>query len=758
MFGNKKGFHQAKEVDSMNCPMFIKRSQVFFLLVTVALSFGFAQEKRKMTVEWIYSDEAQEAVSLPLYQWLDDGTALYLDVRKPKEERTFEILDPRTGKRTVLLDAAKALQDLQKYLGKEGAPKSLPWPESFSTSGRTAVYSFRGDVYLLDTAASRFTRVTDTPAEEIGARLSPSGEMIAYVRDHNIYVYDLLRKTERPLTRDGSETIFNGELSFMYGEDVFDREAVKLWWSPDSEALAYLRIDLSGVTEFWYYDFQPFNPRVIKQRYPLVGEKIETARVGISELSSGLTTWVDCTGRPDEYVVHADWLPDSRRLSVQTLNRDQDVLDIYFAARETGRSTHILKETDEAWINSSDDLYFFKDGKRFVWGSERDGHKHLYLYASDGKLLNQITKGDWAIRAPFQTSYWSGRSVVAIDEPGQWLYFTGLEKSPQERHLYKIRLDGGGMQRLTKEDGFHSVTFSPDARFFFDVYSTVSIPPSLFLSREDGTARQLLGGPDSEALAGFDIRYPETFAVPADDGFPLPARLLKPKDFDPEKKYPVIIYHYGGPSAPSVLNIWQGMTFFNQVLLDNGYLVFTVDNRSATAISKTLERTVLHQMIGPDELKDLLAGVKWLKSQAYVDPDRVGIWGWSYGGCMTLLALTRSQEFKAGIAVAPVTDQRFHEPKWAEFSMKRPQDRLEDWEAVSLLRYAKDLHGRLMIVHGTYDDNVRIQNTWAFVEELIKAGKNFDMMIYPMRKHGIADRPARINLFNKMVEFWTRNL
>jgi len=727
-------------------------------MCTAALSIGFAQEKRKMTVEWIYSDEAQEAVSLPFYQWLDDGTALYLDVRKPKEEQTFEILDPRTGKSTVLLDAAKTLQDLQKYLGKEGALKSLPWPESFSGSGRHALYSFGGDIYLLDTATSRFTRVTDTPTEEIGTRFSPSGEMIAYVRDQNIYVYDLLRKAERPLTHDGSETLLNGELSFMYGEDVFNRGAVELWWSPDSEALAYLQIDLSGVTELRYDDFRPFNPRVIKQRYPLVGEKIETARVGISELSSGLTTWVDCTSRPDEYVVHVDWLPDSRTLSVQTLNRDQDVLDVFFAARETGRTTHILKETDEAWVNCGDDLYFLKDGKRFIWGSERDGYKHLYLYTSDGRPLNRITKGNWAVRGPFQTSFWNGRSVVAIDELNQWLYFTGLEKSPQERHLYKIRLDGSRMQRLTREDGFHSVTFSPDARFYFDVYSTVSTQPALFLCRTDGPARQLLGGPKSEVLAPFDIRYPETFAVPADDGFELPARLLKPRNFDPKKKYPVIIYHYGGPSAPQVLNIWNGMNLFNQVLLDNGYLVYTVDNRSATAISKTLERTVLHQMIGPNELKDLLAGVKWLKSQAYVDPDRVGIWGWSYGGCMTLLALTRSQEFKAGISVAPVTDQRFHEPKWAEFSMKRPQDRPEDWEAVSLLRYAKDLHGRLMIVHGTYDDNVRIQNTWAFVDELIKAGKNFDMMIYPMRKHGIADRPARINLFNKMVEFWTRNL
>ena len=742
----------------MNHFEFRKVGTFFVVALMAAISMGFAQEKQKMTVEWLYGDEAAEISSLPRYEWLENGTAIYLDSRKPAVERTFEILDPQSGKRTAVLDMAKALKDLQKYLGKEGAPAVLPWPDSFDARARRAVYTLGGDIYLLDTATSQFVRVTDTEPAEIGATFSPDGEKIAYVRDHDVYVYDLPRKTERPITTNGSETLWNGRLTFMYGEDVFNGQVVGLWWSPDSEALAYIQTDVSDVTEFWYYDIKPFNPRVIKQHYPLVGEKIETVRIAVCELSSGKSTWAECTGRPDEYIVHVDWLPDSQRLAVQALNRDQDLLDLYFVERASGKATPILRETDPAWVNCSDDLYFLGDGKHFIWGSERDGYKHLYLYALDGKLLNQITKGNWAVRGPFQTGYWNGRAVVASDEKNQWIYFTGLEKSSKERHLYKIRFDGSGMQRLTKEDGFHSVTCSPDGRFYFDQYSNASTLPSLTLFRNDGTLLEKLAEPRSDALAKFDVRYPEFLTVAADDGFSLPAQILKPKDFDPKKKYPVIIYHYGGPSAPTVLNDWQAFTLFNQILLDKGYLVFTVDNRSATAISKKLENTILHQMVGPNELKDLLAGVRWLKSQEYVDPERVGIWGWSYGGCYTLLAMTRSNEFKAGIAVAPVTDQRFHEPKWAEFAMKRPKDTFEDWEAVSLLHQAKDLHGRLMIVHGTYDDNVRVQNTWAFVDELIRAGKNFDMMIYPMRKHGIADRPARINLFNKMIEFWTRNL
>jgi dipeptidyl-peptidase-4 len=264
--------------------------------------------------------------------------------------------------------------------------------------------------------------------------------------------------------------------------------------------------------------------------------------------------------------------------------------------------------------------------------------------------------------------------------------------------------------------------------------------------------------PETEVLKQWDVQTPELFTVPASDGFEMPAMIYKPKDFDLEKKYPVIMYHYGGPSAPTVLDMWNRYTFFNQILLDKGYLVVTIDNRSATARSKKLENLVYLQMFGPNELNDLMDGVRWLKEQSYVDSDRVGIWGWSYGGCYTLLGMTQSQEFKAGIAVAAVSDQRFHEPKWAEFSMKRPKDYLEAWEKVSLLKYAKDLHGRLLLVHGTYDDNVRIQNLWAFVDELIGAGKNFDMMVYPMRKHGIADQAARIHLFKKMVEFWARHL
>jgi len=238
----------------------------------------------------------------------------------------------------------------------------------------------------------------------------------------------------------------------------------------------------------------------------------------------------------------------------------------------------------------------------------------------------------------------------------------------------------------------------------------------------------------------------------------MPAELLKPKDFNPAKKYPVIIYVYGGPSAPTVANAWRGSILFDQILLDNGYLVLQVDNRSATAISKKLENIILKDGYGQKELSDLLDAVKWLKAQPFVDPDRVGIWGWSGGGMFTLLALTHSKEFKAGIAVAAVTDWHYYDSKWTEAFMRRPEDNPKGYEKTSLVKSAKDLHGRLLLVHGTYDDNVRPQNAWCFIDELVKAGKMFDLMIYPMRKHGISDDPAQIHLYKTMLEFWTKNL
>ena len=731
-------------------------------LLTICFLFLFlfssaiAEEKEEMTVEWIYSEEATQVTDLPRSVWLSDSTALLYDTGKPAEERTFERINPRNGKRTPLLDQTKAMASLRTLLGEKDAPKVLSWPLSFDHSGERAVYLIKGDIYLLDLLQSQFNRITETGEGETSISFSSDGKMLAFVRKNDLYIYNIENKAEKRLTKDGSETIINGASSSGRG--------IGYQWSEDSKAISYMHSDVSPLSILHYVDFRPFVSRVIEQRHAKVGGHNPIVRLGIVEISDGKTTWAELSDPSPEYIARVKWLPGSRRLSVQTLNRRRDELDLYFVDRFTGKSTHILRETDEGWVNIHDNFNFLKDGKHFIWSSERSGYAHIYRYTMNGKLVNQVTKGDWAIREAGYHSPGPGRAVVGIDERAGRIYFTSIKKSSIEHHLYRVKFDGTGMERLTKKDGCHRITFSPDAKYYFSRYSNKRTPPSLSLYKSNGKLVQVLAEPRREILAKFDMQYSEFFTIPTSDGFPMPAELLKPKDFDPNKKYPLIFHVYQGPSQPIVANEWRlgwrREIYFDQILLSRGYLVARVDNRSATGISKKLENllwTVHRQMESTGELLDLLDAVRWFKSKPYVDPERVGLWGWSGGGSITLLAMTRSKEFKAGIGGAARTDWRLHGTTWTEPVMKRPQDNPKGFEESNLNKSAKDLHGRLLIVHGTHDNHVHFGISH-FIEELIEAGKMVDLMFYPMRKHGFRDKPAQMHLLKTMLDFWRRNL
>lgn len=710
-----KSFKQASIILSIICLAFIT-------------SHAVAQQKRELTVDWIYSKEAREATALPSFAWLADGTAMLYDIRQPVEQRRFERLNPQTGQRAAALDAPRAMESLRALLNKDKMPETLPWPIAFNNTGQLALYIFDGDIYLLDLESAKFQRVAQTEAQEKSANFSPDGRKLAFVRDNDLYVYDIAKGAVKRLTRDGSETTLNGTLSWVYWEEVFGRRDIGYWWSNDSQAIAYLQTDETKVGESYFVDFQPQYPRLIKQRYAKAGTPNPSVRLGIAEIERDNTVWFDLDKNAYEYIIRVKWLPDSKRVSVQTMNRAQTELDLYLANRSDGKQTRLLKETDKDWVNIHDDLYFLQDGKHFIWHSERTGYAHLYLYTMDGQLVHQITKGDWAVQSSGGVAFWVRQAVTAIDEKNGWVYFTALEKSALERHLYRIKLDGTGQQRLTTQEGTHRISFSPDARYYFDTYSNISTPPALSLHASGGDPLLTIATPRPELLAPFDIRYPEITTIPATDNFPLPAQLLRPKDFKPGKRYPVIIYVYGGPSAPSVSNSWKSSNYFDQILSREGYVVLYVDNRSSTAISHTLETTARGQMLGESELNDLLAAVKWLKAQSFVDPERIGVWGWSGGGTFTLLALTHSKEFKAGVAVAAVTDPLYYDTRTAELLMKLPADNPEGYKKGSLVSTAKDLHGRLLLVHGSYDDNVHIQNAWSFADELIKAGKMLSLI------------------------------
>ena len=740
----------------MNFLNYRRLSSAFLFLIIFSVSIS-AQDKKKLSIEWRYSPEAASITQLPNVQWLGNGFAMYYDVKKPAGQRGVEILDPATGSSKPVLDMNEALANLKTILGEKTPPVLMP-PSNYDRNGEKAFYLFAGDIFLLNINDGSFRKLTDTKEEEKNANFSPDGNLIAYVRSNNIYVYDLKNNREIAITSDGTETLLNGTLNWVYWEEVFGRKDLAYWWSDDSKSIAYLQTDDSDVSLIYYSDFKPAVPNVIKQRYPKTGGKNPVVKVGIAGIENPKTTWVDFTNNPYEYIIRVNWIPGSGQLAIQTMNRMQDRLDLLFAERATGKVKLIFKETDPCWVNVSDDLHFIKNGKEFLWVSERSGYAHIYRYSIDGALINQVTKGEWAVVASGGSAFWVRKSISAVDDKNEIIYFTAQEKSATEKYLYSIGYNGAGMKRISVEEGTHAINFSPDTRYFLDTYSNIKTPPVLSLNKSDGKFIKQLGSYDVEKLAALDLQRPDQFTIPARDGFMLPAELMKPKDFDPNKKYPLIIYVYGGPSAPQVLNRWRSSVYYDQVLLDNGYLVALIDPRISAAISKKLENLANRQLGGPVELNDLVDGVRWLKKQSYIDSTRVGVWGWSGGGTFTLNAMTNSKEFKAGIAVAAVTDWHYYDSKFGESVMKTPDVNPEGYEKTSLVKRAKNLHGRLMIVHGTYDDNVHIQNAYAFMEELFRANIMFDMMIYPMRQHGISDRPAQIHLYNKMLEFWKNNL
>jgi dipeptidyl-peptidase-4 len=725
------------------------------LLLSLAAPLA-AQEHRAITVPWIFSDAGEEPTRLPPFAWTSGGDLLLLDTRKPKDARTFERVTPG-GRRTAALDRAAAWASLEDLVGKSGMPETLDWPASVDRAGRRAAYAFADDLFLLDLAASRFERLTRTAAREEIPRLSPDGTRLAFVRDNDLYVLDLATRAESRLTRDGSASVLNGALSWVYWEEVFDHEDAGFWWSPDGSAIAFLRTDESAVTTTQFVDFKPVVPRVLAQRYPEAGGPNPSVRLGIVDVASGATAWMDPDAAPCEYVVAVKWSPDGRRVAVETENRLQNRLDLYFVDRASGQPTRVLTETDPAWSNTQD-LEFVGKGAEFLWSSDRDGYTHLYRYRADGTLLNAVTKGAWSVRGPGGFTSAPLGAIAAVDESRGLVYFTALEKSPIERQLYRARLDGSGLERLSREDGVHDPTFSPDGRFYADAHSAHATLPSLSLHDADGARKTDLAPARTDLLAGLEVQYPELLTVPADDGTALQASVLKPIGFDAARRHPVILHVYGGPGAPRVLDRWDGSLWFDQLLLNEGFVVAAVDNRSATAASRAHETSVARRLWSDGELGDLLAGVRWLKAQPWVDPQRVGIWGWSGGGMFTLVALTRSSEFAAGIAVAPGTDWRYYDTKFTEAYMKPPAENPEGYERTSVVRRAKDLHGRLLLAFGTHDDNVHPQNSWAFVDELVAARIPFEMMVYPMRKHGIEDRPASIHLFEKMLAFWKERL
>jgi len=730
------------------------------LLLVFAAAPAWAQSqaapttgRKAITVERIYGQPSLSGTLTSGLEWSPDGKLLSYFHRTgegPEAKTDISVIDVSTGERRVLVDADKLKSLLAPAAQPRGQQTGLgritPQRYFWAPGSDALLFVSQGELYWFSLKTQTGKRLASGALAVQDPKISPDGRWVSFVRNYNLWVVNVATGREKALTKDGREPRMEGQLDWVYPEELDIRTAY--WWSPDSSQIAYLDMNEQPVTKYPLVNYLSYTGESETMRYPKAGDANPVVRVGVVPVNGSKTRWIDTGSNNDIYIARVAWLRDSKRLAIQRLNRAQNKLELLFAQASGGRSQVILTEQDNYWINLHDDLYFLADRQRFLWSSERDGFNHLYLYDLTGKLLKRITRGNWEVT-----------EVAGMDEKNGFVYFVATEKSPIERHLYRIALGDSIATRLTREDGSHAITMAPGAGFYVDMFSAAMTPPRQELDRADGTRLVTINENQVPELAEYHFSPAEFFTVHGADGTELYAMMLKPPDFSPSRKYPVLVYLYGGPHGQVVRNAWGGTTFlWNQLMAQNGYIIFSLDNRGMAGRGHDFETPIYHHL-GQVELADQLAGVEYLKSLPYVDGSRIGIWGWSYGGYMTLTAMFNAADvFKAGFAGSPVTDWRQYDTIYTERYMGRPQDNPKGYEQSSPVTHAAQLKGKLLIATGTGDDNVHFANSAELAEQFIKATRYAELMIYPGRGHGISDPTARIHLFNRVTQFLLDNL
>ena len=735
-------------------------SSFIFLVAVPAFLAGpispaLAQQSpgKALTVERIYSQPSLSGRLTRGLAWSLDGKQLsFFETKGMGKDAHTElwVMDASSGERHLLVSSDKLDSVLPPDSSKSTQATGLGRrpPAQYRWAPNASELLFEGSTSLawFDLKSQTARTLVSGKAAIADPKISPDGRSVSFVRNHNLWLVTVSDGKERALTQGGAEEILKGELDWVYPEELEIKTAY--WWAPDSSSIAYLEMDERKVAQYPLVDFSSYDGGAEMERYPVAGGANPVVRVLVASANGGEPRVMDTGAETDIYLPRVNWLTDSKHLAIQRLNRAQDTLDLLIADAATGKSRVALTEKDQYWINVSDDLYFLKDGKRFLFSSERSGYRHLYLYSLEGKQLAQITKGDWEVS-----------SLDAVDEAKGLVYFTATERSPLERHLYRVALDGSGFARLTKDAGFHVANISPNQAAFFDTYSNSAAPPRQELFRADGSRTASINENKVEELASYHLSPVEFLSVKSHDGIQLNAMMIKPPDFDSARKYPVLVHTYGGPHAQVVLNAWGGSgLLWHQLMAQKGYIIFALDNRGSAGRGHVFEEP-LHFRLGAQELSDQRDGAQYLKSLPFVDPNRIGIWGWSYGGHMTLHAMFEDPEdFKAGFAGGPVTNWRYYDTIYTERYLGLPQKNDESYEESSPVKSAAHLRGKLLIAHGTGDDNVHYANTLAVINGLIEAGKYVEVMAFPGRGHGVSDPPAQRVLMQRVMQFFLDNL
>jgi len=722
------------------------------LLAAVLLCFALvaqAQQKKEITLEDIYKNGTFRAESVYGVNWMKDGR--YYSSQVPDEQnRVYDIVkyDVTTGKPVSTIIEGENLKpegsstpiEFDDYTFSSDEKKVL-----FST-GTEPIYrrSSKADFYVYDISSKKLTKLSNG-GKQLYATFSPDARRVAFARDNNMFFVDLSNMNETQITTDGKlNSIINGYSDWVYEEEFSFAQAFH--WAPDGSKIAFYTFDESKVPEYNMQMWGELYPQDYKYKYPKAGEANSAIKISVYNLGNGKTVKMDTGAETDIYIPRIKWTQDPNLLSIQKMNRLQNTLEILHANATTGKTNVVLKETDKAYIDVTDDLTYLQDGKQFIHSSEKDGYNHLYLYKMDGKLVRQITDGNWEVS-----------SFLGYDEKNDRLYYMSTEVSPLERQLYSISSKGKSKKQLTGKAGTHNINMSPDFTYYLDYYTSTETPTVVSLhTAKDGKLIKVLEDNEAlrERLAQYDIAKKDFFTMNTADGTKLNGWMIKPADFDPNKKYSVLMFVYGGPGSQTVTNSWGGNDFlWYQVLANKGLIVVSIDNRGTGARGADFKK-VTYANMGKYEVADQVEGAKWLARQPFVDADRIGIWGHSFGGYMTLLGLTKGDGvFRAGISVAPVTNWRFYDSIYTERYLKTPQQNAAGYDENSPLMFADKLKGDLLLIHGTGDDNVHFQNSVEMEDALVAANKQFDSFYYPNRNHGIYGGNTLLHRFTMMTNF-----
>jgi dipeptidyl-peptidase-4 len=717
-----------------------------FLLLLMSVSFP---QKKPITLDDIFLSNKFTPENIENVRWKPDGSAFaFTKINPVNSLPDIYLFDIQSLEEKLFLSSDKLI-----FKGKQIRMSNYEWTADakyFIIRGPIKSiwrHSRMSPVYLFNIVSGEIHALANEHTGLKGAKLSPNGKFAGYVKEHNLFLVELSTGNEIQLTFDGSENILNGEFDWVYEEEFSIADGWQ--WSPDGNKIAFWKFDQTRVKEFYLIDEMYAYNKVMPLKYPKAGEQNAIVKIGIIDLQTLKTTWIDSGENDDIYLPRIYWLNSNNLLGIIKLNRLQNEITLLMADAETGKTDAILTETDSCWVDVEDNhLVPIQSEEKFLWVSEKSGYRHIYLYDYSGKLINQVTSGDWEVT-----------SLQGYSDSDKIIYFYGKKDGVVNQHIYRVNVDGKNLSRISDSSGWHEAIFSPDYKYLIHTYNSINIPLKVYLRKTNGDPVLTLRENDLPALKEYELGKVTIESLSTSDGINLNYLMIYPDNFDPSKKYPVIVYGYGGPGSQNSIDSWRGTRqLWHRMMAAKGFIIFTMDNRGTGGRGKSF-KNLAYKDLGKWVVNDHIEAAKFLARLPYVDAKRIGVWGWSGGGTLTLHLMTRAADyFKSGISIAANTDFLLYDTIWSERYFGLPQDNLEAYINSSAKTYAHLLKGNLLLVHGMEDDNVHYQHTIQMAKKLQELGKQFELMLYPNKNHSISGAETQRHLYELMTNFFLRTL